>query len=99
MDLDIEQLADEVMQALAAIDLNVEGEHLYSNYQNIVAWSLRLTELQTMISLEELRGGATPEMKKFRTAVLVPVIERLDKVSAFESRKITAKVAEIQMNR
>src|SRR6266576_2196857 len=88
--VDLDKLAEEVMGYIDQIQVEIDGERLYSNYQKVIAFSLRLSEIHAQIALEEIRGKATPELKKFRTMVLDPTIERFDKVATYESRKITA---------
>jgi hypothetical protein len=51
------------------------------------------------LSLAEIAGNATPEAKKFRTMIVDPTIERLEKVASFESRKITGKQIEATLER
>lgn len=99
MELNIEKLADEVSEALSAINVDEEGEHFHSNYQKITAWCLRLTELHNLIALAEIQNEAAPELKKFRTLILDPTIERLEKTAMYESRKITAKALEASLDR
>jgi hypothetical protein len=91
-------LIEEVRTYINSIDVTQEGEHIYSNYEEIIAISLRLQEIHNEIALLEIRGEATNELKKFRTMVLDSSLERLDKLAVFESRKITAKRQEWEMN-
>lgn len=95
----VETLAEEVMGYLQDIKTDMDGEHLYSNYQKVTAYCVRLTEIHNEIALMEIQGIADIELKKFRTMVLDPTIDRFEKVAAFESRKITAKSLEIQLER
>jgi hypothetical protein len=95
----VEGLAEEVMGYLREIKVDLDGEHMYSNYQKVTAYCVRLTEIHNEIALMEIQGLADPELKKFRTMVLDPTIERLEKVAAFESRKITAKGIEASLER
>jgi len=95
----VKALYDEVMGYLNEIRVDMEGEHLYSNYEKVTAYCVRLTEIHNEISLLEIQGEADADLKKFRTAILDPTIERLEKVAAFESRKITARGIEANLER
>jgi hypothetical protein len=95
----VDTLVKEVMAYLDDVQVEIEGDHLYSNYQKVTAYTLRLQEIHNQISLEEIRGNASQELKKFRTMILDPTIERFEKVAAFESRKITAKALEANLDR
>lgn len=97
--MDLDELATEVMGYIEEIKVEIEGERLYSNYQRVIAFTLRLSEIHAQVALLEIRGQATMELKKFRTMVLDPTIERFDKIANFESRKITAKRLELDMER
>lgn len=97
--MDVDSLAEEVMGYINAVQVETDGERLYSNYQRVTSYALRLQEIHNLIALEEIKGRATPGLKKFRTAVLDPTIERFDKVANFESRKITAKRIELDLER
>lgn len=95
----VESLAKEVFKYVSELQADIEGEHLYSNYQKVTAYILRLQEIHNEISLMEISGEAGPELKKFRTTIVDPTIERFEKVAAFESRKITAKQIELNLER
>lgn len=95
----IQELNDEVMGYLNEIKVDLEGEHLYSNYQKVTAYCVRLTEIRNEIALMEIQGVADPELKKFRTMILDPTIDRFEKVAMFESRKITARGIEANLER
>ncbi len=95
----VEELATEVMGYLQEVKADAEGDHLWSNYQKVTAYCLRLTEIHNEIALMEIQGIADTQLKKFRTMVLDPTIDRLEKVAAFESRKITAQSLELQLGR
>jgi len=47
----------------------------------------------------EVKSESTVEIKRFRTMIVDPTIERLEKVAAFESRKMTGKSIEAQLER
>ena len=95
----VEKLYNEVMGYLEEIQKGLEGDHLYSGYQRVTAYCVRLTEIHNEISLMEIQGDATADVKKFRTMILDPTIERFEKVAAFESRKITARGIEANLER
>jgi hypothetical protein len=88
--VDIKTLYDEVQSYIDDIDPYTAGERLYSNYQKIAAYALRMTEIRNELVLMEIAGTSTPEIKKFRTMILDPTIERFDELARYESRKITA---------
>jgi hypothetical protein len=98
-DLNIDELWDEVNTYLKQVSVEIDGEHIWSNYQNVVAIILRLQEMHNQLALLEIAGSATPEAKKFRTMIVDPTIERLEKVASFESRKMTGKQIESQLER
>jgi hypothetical protein len=81
------------------IKVGEEGEHLWDNHQRVSAIALRLSEIHNEIANLEILGEDWPEIKKFRTLVVDPTIDRLDKIAAFESRKITAKQMEMNLER
>lgn len=81
------------------VNVNEEGEHLWDNYQRVTATIIRLSEMHNEISYMEILGTDWPEIKKLRTLIIDPTIERLERVAAFESRKITAKQMELEMER
>lgn len=97
--MELEKLYAEVTGYTSSINVGEDGDHLYTNYQEIVAISLRLQEIHNEIAYDELLGKASAEIKKFRTMILDPTIERLDRLAAFESRKITAKNIEFQLEK
>lgn len=97
--MNITELWDEVNTYLKQINVNEDGEHIWSNYQKVVAIILRLQEMHNELSLLEISGQASNEAKKFRTMIVDPTVERLEKVASFESRKITGKQIESQLER
>lgn len=99
MYLDVDELATEVMVMLDSIDLENQGERLISNFQLVTSFLIRLQEVHNQIAMEEIYGRASPELRKFRTMVLDPTVDRFEKVANFESRKITAHQIELQLDR
>lgn len=97
--MDLEDLIAEVTDYLESIDVNRDGDRLYTNYQEIVAITVRLQQIHNDLVREELLGNSDAALKKFRTMILDPTIERFDKIAAFESRKITAKQIEFELER
>jgi len=95
----IQDLADNVLEMLTDIDVANSGEHMYSNYEKVTGYILRLQDIHNDIALQEIYGRASPELKKFRTLIVDPTIERFEKVAAFESRKITALSIERDLER
>lgn len=88
--MDIAELTEEVFGYVASIKVMEEGDRIISNYQKVVAIVVRIQEIRNEISLLELTGRATPELKKFRTMIIDPTLEQLKLVANFESRKISA---------
>lgn len=99
MPLELNDLIDEVMLALESVDVDNDGEHLYSNYQYVTGLIVRLQEIHNQIAIEEIRGTASADLKKFRTTVVDTTMEKLERVASFESRKITAKQIEATLDR
>lgn len=97
--MDIGLLYSEVSGYLESLDVDQDGEHLWSNYQEVTAILIRLSQIKNELSFLELTGKASPAAKKFRTAILEPIIERFEKVAIYESRKITARQAEWEMEK
>lgn len=95
--LDWKQLAAEVNSYVEDINVWEEGERIFSNYQKVVGYILRLTEIRNDLALLEIEGDIEPQLKKLRTLVIDPTIERLEKVANYESRKITAMQIELDM--
>jgi len=89
----------EVEEIVRDIKVGEDGEHLWENYQKVTAVTLRLSEIHNEISMMEIMGEDWPEIKKLRTLIIDPTIERLEKVAAFESRKITGKQMELTLDR
>lgn len=94
-----DDLVNEVTLALESIDIDTDGEHLHSNYQYIMGLIIRFQEIHNEIAFEEIRGTASSDMKKFRTLIIDPTMEKLEKVAAFESRKITSRQIEANLER
>ena len=96
-------ILNDYQEAVEQLILNTvvgeEGEHLWDNYQKVTANLLRLTEIHNEISSLEIWGEDWPELKKFRTLIVDPTVERLEKVAVFESRKITARGIEKDLDR
>lgn len=90
---------NELNELLSTINVQDDGESLIENYQRVVSVILRLTEIHNQISSLEIWGQDWPELKKFRTLVVDVTIDKLEKVAAYESRKLTAKQMEITLER
>lgn len=93
------ELVEEVMGYVSDLKTNNEGAHLYSNYEVVIGYMMRLQEIHNQIALMEITGRADNELRRFRTMIVDPTIERLEKVAAFESRKITALSIERDLER
>lgn len=97
--MNIEDLYNEVNNILKEINPYIDGEHLWDNYQKISAHLIRLNQIHNDLAWMEIVSKTSPEAKKFRTMIVDPTIERLEKVASFESRKITARSIEWQMEK
>lgn len=97
--MNITDLWDEVETYLRQVNVHEDGEHVWTNYQNVVAIIMRLQEIHNQLALMEVKSESTVEIKRFRTMIVDPTIERLEKVAAFESRKMTGKSIEAQLER
>jgi hypothetical protein len=97
--LDILKLIEEIRGYRKQLNVEREGEHLHSNYQEVMAVMWRVSALREEIAYLELMGTATPQEKKFRTTILDPFIDTLHDMATFESRKITAKGIEAKVDR
>jgi len=96
---DINDLYLEVNTYLSEINVEEDGEHLWDNYQKVTGVLMRLNEIHNELALMEIMGEASPQAKKFRTMIVDPSIERLSEVARFESRKITGKNMEWEMEK
>lgn len=100
MNPDLNSLISEVQSYVESINVGEDGEHLWTSYQEVVAISLRLQEIRNQLVIEEITSKEVdPQIKKFRTLLLDPTIDRLDKIASFESRKITARSLEYDMEK
>ena len=97
--MNITDLWDEIETYLRQVNVHEDGEHVWTNYQNVVGIIMRLQEIHNQLALMEVKSESTVEIKKFRTMIIDPTIERLEKVAAFESRKMTGKSIEAQLDK
>ncbi len=97
--MDIDRLMQEIEEYRDTITLEIDGEHLWDNYQKVMAITWRVAAIRQEIAYLEVKGHATAEQKKFRTMILDPFIDTLHDVATFESRKITAKSIEAKLER
>jgi hypothetical protein len=99
--LNITDLWDEVETYLKQVNVHEDGEHVWTNYENVVAIIMRLQEIHNLIAMEEISLSlpTNSELKKFRTMIVDTTIERLERVAAFESRKMTGKSLEAQLGK
>lgn len=97
--IDVATLYVEVSGYLSETDVHNDGDRLISNYERVAGILVRLQQIRNDISYQELFREATPEVKKFRTTILDPTIETFEKLATFESRKITARVTEANLER
>lgn len=99
MEYELKSLREEIDEYVKFIEAGDDGEHMWDNYQKVVSISMRLQQIHNDLAYMEIIGQASTELKKFRTLIIDPTIERFDKLAQFESRKITAKGLEIQLER
>lgn len=97
--MDVDELYVEVSTYLKETDVSIDGDRLYSNYERVTAIMVRLQEIKNDISYLELMGRAGMDLKKFRTTILEDTIRTFEKVAAYESRKISAKAIELQLDK
>ena len=95
--MDLQELFKEVSSYIDDINVWEEGERIYSNYQKVTGYALRLTEIHNQLAFMEIQGNVTPELKKFRTMILDKTIERLEEIARYESRKISAMQLELNI--
>lgn len=99
MEYDLESLRSEVDEYVKYLEIGEDGEHLWSNYQRISSILMRLQQIRNDLGYLEIIGAIPTDLKKFRTLILDPTIDRFDKAAQFESRKITAMGLEIQLEK
>lgn len=97
--MNITDLQEEINNILSDISSPVDGGRIWEPYQKVAAYIIRLTEIHNQLSMMEIEGTATPAQKKFRTLIVDKTIEALEKVASYESRKITAKKIEMELDR
>lgn len=97
--MELEAFMNELRGYREQLNVDRDGEHLHSNYQEVMAVMWRVSSIREEIAYLELTGGASPNIKKFRTMILDPFIEQLHDMATYESRKITAKSIEAKIER
>lgn len=97
--MNIDELYKEVVAYLNDIDVTEDGAHLWDNYEKITSILIRLTQIRVELAWEEINGRSAVEAKKFRTMIVDPAIERVGDVARYESRKISARQIEAQMEK
>lgn len=97
--MEIEKLFEEIEGYYKEIENLDDGEHLWDSYQRVIAIMMRVSHIRTELAWREVKSSVTTPEKKFRTMILDPFIERLHELATFESRKITAKGIELQMEK
>jgi hypothetical protein len=60
---------------------------------------VRLIEIHNQLAWREITGEGDQAEKKFRTMIVDKTIEALEKVASYESRKLTAKKMEMELDR
>lgn len=60
---------------------------------------MRLQQIHNDLAFMEIEGDLDGRLKKFRTMILDPTIERFEKLASFESRKITATQLEWEIQK
>jgi hypothetical protein len=99
MDIDIDALYAEISKYLNDLEIDIDGEHLWSNYERATNILIRLQQIHNDLSYLEVIGKASADVKKFRTAIVDVTIDRFEKIAMYESRKITARGLEIQLDK
>jgi hypothetical protein len=97
--VDVDTLYAELTGYLNDTDVTNEGEHLITNYERVTGIIIRLQAIKNEIAYLEMFGRADSSLKKFRTTILEDTIRTFEKVAMFESRKISAKQVEIQLDK
>jgi len=97
--MNINDLHDEIQQILSSVSQSSDEGHLWEPYQKVTAYLLRLIEIHNQLSWAEIMGEASPQEKKFRTMIVDKAIEGLEKVASYESRKLTAKKMELELDK
>lgn len=97
--MNITELHEEINNILIDVSSHEDGGRIWEPYQKVAAYIIRLTEIHNQLAMREIDGVATPAEKKFRTLVVDKTIEALEKVASYESRKITAKKIEMELDR
>lgn len=99
MGYELKSLREEIDEYVKYFDVGSEEGHLWDSYQKVTGILMRLQAIRNDLAYLEIAGDITSDLKKFRTMILDPTIERFDKLAQFESRKITAKGLEIQLEK
>lgn len=97
--MDVGLIYQEIESYYEEIENLDDGEHLIDRYKRVVAIMIRVGHLRSEFSWLEVNGEASPQQKKFRTMILDPFIERLQEIARYESRAITAKTVEFNMEK
>lgn len=97
--MNITDLQEEIENILLDVKQPVDGGHLWEPYQKVSAYIVRLIEIHNQLSWREINGEGSPQEKKFRTMIVDKTIEALEKVASYESRKLTAKKMEMELDR
>lgn len=97
--MNITDLQEEIEKILADVGTHEDGGRIWEPYQKVAGYIIRLTEVHNQLAWLEITGQATPAEKKFRTMIVDKTIESLEKVASYESRKITAKKMELELDR
>src|ERR1044072_5247653 len=97
--MDIIQLQEEITNILSDVKDPHDGLHLWDPYQKVAAYLVRLIEIHNQLAWREITGEGDQAEKKFRTMIVDKTIEALEKVASYESRKLTAKKMEMELDR
>lgn len=89
--MNIIDLQEEIEKILLDVSTHEDGGRIWEPYQKVAGYIIRLQEIHNYLAWKEVTGEATPVEKKFRTMIVDKTIESLEKVASYESRKITAK--------
>jgi len=99
LDYELTALREEIDEYVKFIEVGEDGEHLWSNYQRVTSILMRLQQIHNDLAYLEITSDADTQLRKFRTMIIDPTIERLEKLAQFESRKLTATQLEWEMSK
>ena len=97
--MNITELQEEISNILTDVSHTDDSGHLWDGHQKVTAYIIRLIEIHNQLAWREITGEGNLEEKKFRTMIVDKTIEALEKAASYESRKLTAKKMEMELDR